>query len=342
MVISNSSSATNGPDKPVTFLIIHEFLDDRGFDNNPLHSKWVLQLAIGMNGSNYFIRYARTDKDPISWTAWNELLISKSSIKTIVDDTLTKSKSNSGYSIVNMGDSITGNFKGESSISGQIQLITGANTYNCGFGGCQMAVHQSPAWSMFSMCSLADAIASGDFSLQEVGASAGTSGMPSYFSETVEILKSIDFSNVDLMTIAYGTNDYTAGKLLDNPSNKYDTSYYAGALRHSIETILTAYPNLRLVIVAPTWRYWMDSDNNYENDSDTRYFNSDQNVLHDFVDKCIEVGKEYHLPVVNPYDNLSINKFNYRQWFNTNDGTHPNEEGRRDLAKLICTTISGM
>ena len=184
------------------------------------------------------------------------------------------------------------------------------------------------------MYKLADAIASGDFSAQEEKTSTETQ-----YATRVNTLKSIDFNNVDIVTIGYGTNDFTSGKPLDNDTDPYHVDSFGGALRYSIEKLLTAYPNLRIVIVAPTWRYWRENGA-YSYDSDTHIVN-DQ-VLHDFVDKCIEIGKEYHIPVVNPYDTMGINKFNYSQWFREADGTHPSANGKRLLARTIAKTIKAM
>ena len=246
------------------------------------------------------------------------------------------------YRIVNFGDSIVGNFKGENSVSGQINIMTGATTYNCGFSNCQMSLQRSKEWSAFSMISLAQAIASKDYSAQEAAANAKLSGMRSYFTETIKILKSLDFSNIDIITIAYGTDDYTAGKALEDSSDLLDNYTFAGALRNTLITLMSAYPNLKIILVAPTWRYWMNSKQEYETDSDTRSFNASKNNLKDFVNKCLEIGREYHVPVVNPYDNLSINRWNYKHWFNPGDGTRPNQHGRKTLARLISATINSL
>jgi len=249
--------------------------------------------------------------------------------------------SNNGYVIVNMGDSLFGNFRDDTSISNKIAGLTGATVYNCGFGGGWMTSSLTANIANFSMCKLADSIASGDFTVQENALSG--SDVMDYFGETVALLKSIDFSKVDIMTINYGTNDYTIGRPADSDLDKYSLYNYGTAMRYSIEKVLSAYPNIRIVLITPCWRYWNDGGGNYLEDSDTKYYNANQDTLITYADVCEGVGKEYHIPVVNSYFNLSINKFNYSQWFNIGDTTHPNEYGRRDLAKLIVNnTIRGM
>ena len=241
-----------------------------------------------------------------------------------------------GTVVVTMGDSITGMYVDGGSVAGKLAEITGTTTYNCGFGGAQMATMTSADFRPFSMWMLADAIVSGDFTVQEEKAAIDT--MPEYFADHVVSLKKLDFSKVNIVTIGYGTNDFTASIKIDNASDKYDVTSFGGALRYSIEKLMSAYPNLRIVLVAPTWRFWKDSSDNYLYDSDTHEIGNQK--LHDFVDKTVEIAKQYHLPVVNPYDEMGINKFNYPLWFR--DGTHPNDVGQWMLAKLIAKTLSGM
>lgn len=294
-----------------------------GLCDNPVHF-----FRIGNNPDT--VKTNDSGNSNIRWSEWQKV-----TNLTDINETL----SNSDYVIANMGDSITGNTQDNTSISAVIENITGAKTYNLGFGGCRMTNHYDP-WNAFCMCNIADAIVTGDFSALET--SATNPEVPAYFANTVSILKNLDFSTLDIMTISYGNNDYTAGRELDNPDNKFDKEYYGGALRYSIERILGAYPNLKLIIVAPAWCCWFDGNGQYTTDSDERSFNGSGNTLHDFVDMCVSIGKEYHIPVVNPYDNSSINKYNYSRWFISGDGIHPNSDGRKELAKLIAETIRTM
>lgn len=282
---------------------------------------FTIQTAYALPASSkQYYRIAQTNNSGTTWGQWVRV-----------------GSDNEGMVVVTMGDSITGNYVDGSSVAGKLAEVTGATTYNCGFGGCRMSSHSSADYLPFSMWKLADAIVSGDFSAQEE--KAALDKMQTYFVDHVETLKALDFSKVDIVTIGYGTNDFTSSTAIDNADDRYDVSAFGGALRYSIEKLLTAYPNLRIVLVAPTWRYWRDSSiNKYLYDSDTHEIGNQK--LYSFVEKTLEIAKEYHLPVVNPYDEMGINKFNYPLWFR--DGTHPNETGQGILAKLIARTLSGM
>lgn len=241
----------------------------------------------------------------------------------------------SGKVIVNFGDSIFGNKRPPSDISTAISEITGATVYNLGFGGCRMAEH-SPNWDAFSMYRLAYSIANNDFSVQDSVDIPSVSGMPSYFEETRELLKSIDFNNVDIITIAYGTNDFTAGIEIES-EERLSTETYAGALRYSIEKILSAYPNIKIFICSQTYRFWIGESGDFEDDSDTHVISTKK--LTDFVEKTKEVSNEYHLKFIDNYYDLGINKFNRTHWFPENDGTHHNVDGARLIAEHMVSEI---
>ena len=199
-----------------------------------------------------------------------------------------------------------------------------------------MAAHSDSNYDAFSMYRLADAVANNSWTLQETAATAA--GMPAYFSDTVTLLESIDFNDVDIVTIAYGTNDFNNGVQLDNGGDS-NMAYFADALRYSIQTLLTAFPNLLIFVCTPIYRFWMNSSYVFIDDSNT-HLNSHGVKLTDFVAKCKEVANQYPVPIIDNYV-IGMNKYNRSQYFNTTDGTHPKAEGNMLIAsnmanKLYC------
>lgn len=304
--------------------------DNRRWITQILRSDYYSELGFfiryGHNNTYETLRQNHTKGLDVVWGKW----------QYIGESSTGGGATNAGQVIVNFGDSITDFKRDGNSVSSFLSEFTGAQTNNVGFGGCRMSLHPDKGYVDYSMCELADAVATGDYSAQE--ASTYISGRA---PERVNTLKSLDFSKVDVVTIAYGTNDFTGRVALDNETRTADKTTFGGALRYSIERLLTAYPNLRIALVCPTWRYWLNEDNSFNYDSDT-FVNDNGDKLHDFVDKVIEIAKDYHLPVINPYDEMGINKHNTSLWFATNDGTHPSANGQKILAKLMSKTISGM
>lgn len=237
-----------------------------------------------------------------------------------------------GKKILCLGDSIFGMKNTE--VSEFFKSITKANVYNCALGGTRMAQHEE-GWDNWSMYRFAYSIANNDWAIQENGLTH--TNVPPFAEERLAFIKTLDFNDIDVITINHGTNDWSGSITLDNDSNPLDTTTYMGALRYSIETILTAYPHLKIVVLSPCWRYWNDSDGNFANDSNTRT-NTLGEALVSYVSKGKEVAESYQLDWVDLY-HIGFNKFTASIYFPSTDTTHPNNTGRLAIAKKMSECI---
>lgn len=187
----------------------------------------------------------------------------------------------------------------------------------------------------FAMCSIVDELAKSDsdstkWSAQDTAAAAFEAS-PRYnriIKLRLAILKTIDITDIDIVTIAYGTNEI--GYTQENQSDAYDKYTYGGATRYSIEKLLELNPKLRIVLLTPIYRHDVSSTGN---DSDS-YVNSDTGLkMSDNIDTLKAVGLEYKTPVIDMYHDLGINAENYLSYFGDDDepqdGTHINSYGRK-------------
>ena len=238
-----------------------------------------------------------------------------------------------GMTCVCFGDSITGNYVAPFDYPSIVARKTGMTVINGGFGGCRMAQHPSNEYTAFSMYSLANSVASGDWSVQDAAVGSVSSANA---AEHLDALKSVDWSAVDFITISYGTNDFTGGVSIGEDDGSLSTSQFKGALRHSIETILTAYPGIRIVLITPIYRFWKEGD--VVTDSDA-YEVSDLKLT-DYVDAVISVADEYKLPVFNLYNSLGINKINRTVFLA--DGVHPSEAGIDRIGESLAARLASI
>lgn len=239
-----------------------------------------------------------------------------------------------GKNVVCFGDSITGNYTFGDNYPYQIEEKTGAKTYNVGFGGCTMELTSATSISYinpFSMVSLADAIVSESddkWSDQDANVSSFAG---SFHKNRLDILKSIDFTDVDIITIAYGTNGL--GSPLDDETDQYNKYTYAGATRYTIKTLLEKYPHLRIVLLTPIYRWYSATSD----DSDTHQISGQ--TIQDRANKLVSVSGEIKTPCIDLYHTLGINKFNYGGYFGDDDeqadGTHINSFGREQMGLRI-------
>ncbi len=224
--------------------------------------------------------------------------------------------------VVVFGDSLIGMTRDQTSVPAYTAAYTGAEVYNVGFGGCRMSVHPTSGYAAFSMWALADAVTTGTYTTQDAQASSGSD----YFPEQLALLKSIDFSTVDMIVIHYGTNDFAANVVIDNGSDDDDTTTLCGALRYSLRKLMTAYPKIRIFVSVPIYRKWGDVG------AET-YVNSNGKKLWDFCAALAGVATEFNCAVIDGYRSLGINATNDAAF--SSDGTHLNDHGRKAFGECI-------
>lgn len=227
-----------------------------------------------------------------------------------------------GKKVVVFGDSIIGMTRDQTSVPAYAATYTGATIYNVGFGGCRMSVHPTNGYAAFSMWALADAVYTGDYTMQNAQASSGSD----YFPEQLALLKTINFNDVDMVVIHYGTNDFAANVAIDNASDDDDTATLCGALRYSLRKLMTAYPKLRIFVSVPIYRKWNSVG------AET-YTNSNGVKLIDFCEAMARVATEFNCPVMNGYRALGINTINDAAF--SADGTHLNDYGRKAFGEFM-------
>lgn len=228
----------------------------------------------------------------------------------------------SGKNVVVFGDSIIGMVRDSTSVTAYLSKYTGATVYNVGFGGCRMSVHPTNGYAAFSMWALSDAITSRNYDVQDAQVSSGED----YFSEQLSVLKSLQFDKVDYIVIHYGTNDFGGNVKIDDDGDLDNTSTLCGALRYSLDKIISKYPNIRIFVSVPIYRMWEEAGAEV-------YENTNSNTLSECVDALINVAIEYHLPVIDGYNALGINSNNANYYLS--DGTHLSNSGREMFGNFI-------
>ena len=265
----------------------------------------------------------------------NDIVVSKDNLDFDLNEGANKPLKDK--TIVNFGDSIFGQSRPPYDVSTFLAEETGAIVHNCGFGGCQMGEHAESKWDAFSMYRLVDAICSHDWSLQD--SALTQNGLPDYFAETVTLLKSIDFSKVDIVTLGYGVNDFHNGiSLRDSGDHTFLRFEYA--MMYSIERLLSAYPNLRIFVCTMTYGFSTTDDTDTDTFEHTSWLGSGGTTKYtEWVEMQKEVAKKYKLPIIDNYYDLGINSVNKLQYFSSSDGVHHNKNGRVLIAKHMAKCL---
>lgn len=236
----------------------------------------------------------------------------------------------SGEVCVCLGDSITGGFEPPSDYTTVIANKTGITTVNAGFGGVRISSHPYPEIDAFSLYRLADAIATDTWTLQD----ENISKLPLENSAArYAALRAVNWSEVDYITIAYGSMDISGQVQMDNEYDPKSVNTVLGALRYSLERIQSTYPHIKILVLTPIYRYWIDE----AKDSDQMVFAGHSYT--DYIDGIISVAEEYKIPYVDMYRTLGINSVNRLYYFNENDGVHPNANGLTRMGERIASAL---
>lgn len=234
------------------------------------------------------------------------------------------------------GDSITGMFENGGGYVGALNYINeDVEFINCGFSGCQWTDHSNALYLPFSMNRLVDAIVSKDFSLQEASGKVipGNANYSKLFADHLNNIETADYNNIDFITIFYGVNDFGSNAILntaDDPSgsNKQRTNVESAVL-YSIEQLLTAYPNITILLICPYWTYILGSDSNTTPNGIGKY-------LYQYSDVIEESGKKFNMPGLNFYYTLGVTLQNKSGFLL--DNAHPNYK----LSKMIANRINNI
>lgn len=233
-----------------------------------------------------------------------------------------------GSTIAYFGDSITESY----GVPEAVGSLLGATVLNFGFGGCRMAAHPTSYYDTMSMYRVAEAVASGVFTDMIQGADDLYTNVGDDNRAIVAALAAQDFSEVDVVVIAYGTNDWSAGVDVGTASDTTGATLL-GAMNVTVSELLTAYPHLQVVFIAPMWRgsgaTFGDTDVNP---------NGDGVYLYDYADAIIERANAHHLPAFDMYRNSGINQYNKALYLA--DDLHPTQPvGRERLASRIAAFL---
>lgn len=251
-----------------------------------------------------------------------------------IEEELSKYATLKDITIVNLGDSIFGQEVREerNPVSYLLSKYTGATVINCAFGGTRMTNRGSGVFDAFDFPSITSAIVAEDFTLQEetlASDNVGDDVIPYQYDRILPNLKAVDWSKVDVVTLNYGTNDYTANVPLET---------FKSTAIENIGALMSKYPHITFVLITPTWRFWYNADGTYMEDSTTRV-NGGNNLVA-FCEADEEVSESLNINLINAY-NIGINQYNRAYYFPTNelDGTHHAENGRKRLAKYLASQL---
>ena len=213
--------------------------------------------------------------------------------------------------IVVFGDSIWNEGRGTDGISEQVMEQLDVEIYNCAIGGTTAAVDgdvpEREEWDSRSFGGMVY-VARGIIDADEL--------MPD--DAACEVIKQVDFNEVDYVIVSYGLNDYFSD-ITVYPKEYYDKSSYVGALRYGIHRLQKSFPNLEIILTSPTYCEWFKGERQFE--------------LGRYVECARGVAQEMDVHFLDMYHALGKNPEEKMEYLS--DGVHLTSEGRALYANSV-------
>lgn len=221
------------------------------------------------------------------------------------------------------------------SLANLIAKETGANVYNCSISGSYLAAQElnfdptvaaMDAYCLYWLVSLATGAPIDNYYVQ--AAEQLGDKTPADAEEVINTLKTLDFNTIDTVAIMYDATDYLLGNPMYNDDNPTDPTQFTGNLEASLDVLQSLYPQIRIIVMSPTYAYAVDENGDYV--SSDMYIYNNRDVLSTYVIKeCYSAN----LHSVSFMDNLygSITEDNAKEYLT--DNLHLNVKGRKLIAK---------
>ena len=225
-----------------------------------------------------------------------------------------------GKNILAFGDSLWGDDR-TNGIADFLAEYSGATIYNAGIGGTRVTgdrtTSEGEKFIPFDGVTLINAFISGTWTDQD----AQINNIWAYVkNDTLPMLKALDLQTIDIVILAYGTNDFTANKSISDVSS---------AFLSAVSALLTANPKLRIICILPPWR--MFSSNTVDGDT---YENSNNDTLQEFNEGIISAIKPKHTETMNMFEQLPW-RAETKTHYMDSDAVHPNRNGNMVYAHVV-------
>ena len=254
--------------------------------------------------------------------------VDTSKIEGFVDDGVT--------TVLMVGNNPITDCTDESGIPSLVAEQTNASVYSAGFSDTCLAAKnitfsEDCNVDAFSLYYLTKAMCDGDYSLQDSVLSTGTVNQD--YAASLDVLKNMDYSKVDVLVFMYDARDYLQMRNLYDDSDPYNTGTYVGALRASAKQIKETYPHIRMIFMSPYFASFVNEDGSYASGDTT---NLGCGTMPDYLLFSIDVGNELLFTVIDNYYGTIYEDIASDY---LTDNIHLNDKGRLALATRLSEAI---
>ena len=160
----------------------------------------------------------------------------------------------------------------EDNLANIIKRKTGANKiYNCAIDGSYMSminehysntfIYDAFSFYMLTTTFTVDNQKILDWARRDLTDFQGN--VPTDVEDALTTLSTVDFDELDTICIYYDSSDYQKQQLPFDDTNSSNVNTYAGALEAGLSLIKETYPHVRIIVMSPTFCYYVDESGDY-------------------------------------------------------------------------------
>lgn len=225
-------------------------------------------------------------------------------------------------------------------LAAMIEDLSGAKVYNCSVANTYLAatgetfrsdVDPMDAFNFYWLTTL---VALDNTAPCEQAFEAMGDNTPEDAREAYEILTTLDFNTVDVITLMYDGSDYLDGREMYNDENPTDIRQFTGNMEAGIELLQQYFPNIRIIVMSPTYAFGVDENGKYVSSDIQRY---GQDVLSTYVIKQFQSAYNHSVTFI---DNLygTIHEDIAKDYLT--DNLHLNLKGRKLVAERFVEALT--
>ena len=239
----------------------------------------------------------------------------------VMNGTVGGGSSYAGKNVVHFGDSIIDICH----VAEKSAEKLGYNVTNVGFQATSFVDRQNLLTNSkyYSLISLIRSLESNDWSEQDNHTNQD-------FAAHLAALKAVDWSEVDVVILSYGTNDYLCQCDLGDTYAK-DTASVCGVIKKAINVLETLNSNMEIIITTPIYRV-IDPDS----DEQKKVWQNNH-CFYEYRNAIVLTAAAMGVKVVDLYANSGINEGNAS--LALSDGLHPNSVGQEMWATAFANSI---
>lgn len=217
-------------------------------------------------------------------------------------DTGTKEKDNDLHILFLGNGSLADRKESDANMADIVQKKTGATVYNCAIPGSYMTMKNTTykdsfiydAFSFYNLCTVFTVGNTDTISWAE----RDLGGLPEEVKEPLDLLQSIDYEQLDVLCIYYDGSDCLDGRPSYHVDKETDPTLFCGALSAGLDLIQEYLPNVRIIVMSPTYAYVLDKDGNY-----TSSFVTDilEEPLSNYIGLQSQTCMEHHVSFVDNF-----------------------------------------